>query len=266
MSESISPESLEQLPPRPRLDTRPRVLLVDDEEDFLELTALFLREVGFEVECARAAGEAIARAVRNPPDVILLDILLPDIDGWDVLQRLKRSDGTRGIPVLVVSVVDDRSLGMALGAVDYFVKPIARDPLLQALGRLTFTTKVKTRTVDVLVIDPDASAHERYRAVLEPEGFRVAGVTDGEAGRILATETAPDLILLDLLQSDGFELVTRLKADPATSAIPIWATTPGELAPGDKARLNGNVIGVAKRGDAALDALRGWLAGVAGAA
>ncbi|MES1239462.1 MAG: hypothetical protein ABUL57_01230, partial [Chloroflexota bacterium] len=89
---------------------------------------------------------------------------------------------------------------------------------------------------------------------------------DGEAGRRLATDTAPDLILLDLLQSDGFELVNRLKADRATSQIPIWATTPGELAPEDKARLNGNVIVVAARGDAALDALRGWLSGPAGAA
>jgi len=253
--------------PAPMLDReQPIVLVIEDDPSAAELLRVYLEGAGFGVAIASHGEEGLRWAAELRPNAILLDILLPDVDGWEVLQRLKRADGTRGIPVLVVSVVDDRSLGMALGAVDYFVKPIAREPLLEALGRLTFTTKVKTRTVDVLVIDPDPSAHERYRAVLEPEGFRVAAATDGEAGRRLATETGPDLILLDLLQADGFDLVSRLKADPATSGIPIWATTPGELGPADKARLNGNVIGVAARGDAALDALRSWLSGVAGAA
>jgi CheY-like chemotaxis protein len=114
MSESISPESLEQLPPRPRLDTRPRVLLVDDEEDFLELTALFLREVGFEVECARAAGEAIARAVRNPPDVILLDILLPGCDGLEILETLRSEPETADVPVLACTALGQRDSGQLL--------------------------------------------------------------------------------------------------------------------------------------------------------
>jgi DNA-binding response OmpR family regulator len=253
--------------PMPELasDT-PVVLVIEDDASAAELLRVYLEGAGFAVATTALGEEGLRWANELRPSAILLDILLPDIDGWDVLQRLKRDDATRPIPVLVVSVVDDRSLGMTLGAVDYFVKPIAREPLLEAIGRLTFTTKVRTQTVDVLVIDPDAEAHERYRAVLEPEGFRVAGATDGEAGRRLATDTGPDLILLDLLQADGFELVNRLKADPATSRIPIWATTPGELAPEDKARLNGNVIDVATRGDAALDALRGWLSGAAGAA
>ena len=98
-------------------------------------------------------GVAWARELR--PEAIVLDILLPDTDGWEVLQDLKRNSVTEGIPVLVVSVLDDRPLGLALGAVDYFVKPVARDSLLAALGRLTFTTKVKTRTVTALVIDAD---------------------------------------------------------------------------------------------------------------
>jgi signal transduction histidine kinase/DNA-binding response OmpR family regulator len=245
---------------------KPGVLVIEDDPSAAELLRVYLEGAGFDVAVTASGEEGLRWARDLHPGAILLDILLPDTDGWDVLQRLKRNDVTRSIPVLVVSVVDDRSLGMALGAVDYFVKPIAREPLLEALGRLTFTTKVKSRTVDVLVIDPDAAAHERYRAVLEPEGFRVSGATDGEAGRRMATETGPDLILLDLLQAEGFDLVSRLKADPATARIPIWATTPGELAPSDKERLNGNVIGVAARGDAALDALRGWLSGVAGAA
>src|SRR5206468_11224746 len=102
-------------------------------------------------------------------NAVLLDILLPDIDGWEVLQRLKADPLTRSIPVMVVSVVDDRQLGLALGAIDYFVKPVSREPLLEALGRLTFTTTVRSRTVTALVIDGDAQAAARYRQLLEPD-------------------------------------------------------------------------------------------------
>jgi CheY-like chemotaxis protein len=191
----------------------------------------------------------------------VLDILLPDTDGWDVLQRLKRDPRTLAVPVLVVSVIDDRPLGLALGAVDYFVKPVARESLLDALGRLTFTTKVKTRVVTALVIDADAGAAARYRELLEPEGFRVIASVDGSSGRDQAEALQPDLILLDLLlpDIDGFELVARLKADPATSPIPIWVTTPEALDATEKERLNGDVLGIVERGDEALAALKGWL-------
>jgi CheY-like chemotaxis protein len=96
------------------LDTPPRVLIVDDEEDFLELTSLFLREVGFEVEVARAAGEAVAKAVRNPPDVILLDILLPGCDGLEILETLKTEPETAGVPVLACTALGQRDSGPLL--------------------------------------------------------------------------------------------------------------------------------------------------------
>src|SRR5947209_8723122 len=116
MSEAIAgvPEELSQLPRPKRLDTRPRVLLVDDEEDFLELTAIFLREVGFDVECARAAGEAVARAVRNPPDVILLDILLPGCDGLEILETLRSEPETAEVPVLACTALGKRDSGPLL--------------------------------------------------------------------------------------------------------------------------------------------------------
>jgi DNA-binding response OmpR family regulator len=157
--------------------------------------------------------------------------------------------------------VDDRQLGLALGAVDYLVKPVSRELLLEALGRLTFTTKVRTRTVTVLVIDADTDALGRYRRALEPEGFRVIAAHDGVSGRQRAIDDRPDLILLDALlpDVDGFELTSELRRDPATATIPIWVTAPGALAPDLKARLNGNVQDVLVRGDDGLTSLRGWL-------
>ncbi len=195
------------------------------------------------------------------PDAVLLDILLPDLDGWEILQRLKGDAATRSIPVMVVSVVDDRQLGLALGAIDYLVKPVSRELLLEAIGRLTFTTKVRTRTVTVLVVDSDKQTAERYRQLLEPDGFRVIAANDAATGRQRAIDERPDLILLDALlpDVDGFELSSRLRQDPATAGIPIWLTAPGGMAQEAKERLNGDVQGVLAKGDDALDALRGWL-------
>jgi CheY-like chemotaxis protein len=162
---------------------------------------------------------------------------------------------------MVVSVVDDRQLGLALGAVDYFVKPVSREPLLEAIGRLTFTTKVRTRTVTALVIDADPEGPDRYRQLLEPEGFRVIAAHDGASGRRRAIDDRPDLILLDVLLADidGFELASALRHDPATATIPIWLTTPAGIPPEAKARLNGNVQGVVARGEDALAAMHQWL-------
>jgi CheY-like chemotaxis protein len=116
MTEMTAPPLLEwtDLPPRRHLGTPLRVLLVDDEEDFLELTSELLRRAGFEVECARAAGEAVARAVCNPPDVILLDILLPGCDGLEILDTLRNEPETAKVPVLACTALGQRDSGELL--------------------------------------------------------------------------------------------------------------------------------------------------------
>jgi CheY-like chemotaxis protein len=111
---ATSPPEWTDLPPSKRLDTPPRVLVIDDEEEFLELTSIFLRGAGFEVECARAAGEAVARAVRNPPDVILLDILLPGCDGLEILETLRAEPETADVPVLACTALGQRDSGPLL--------------------------------------------------------------------------------------------------------------------------------------------------------
>ena len=157
-----------------------------------------------------------------------------------------------------MTVIDNAPLGFALGAVDYFVKPVAREALLGSLGLLTFTTKVKTREVTALVIDADPEAGVRYRAQLEPDGFRVLVAAPGEEGLEQAREQQPDLILLDLIlpDTDGPDLVARLKADPATADIPIWVTTRGDLDDAERARINGKVHGIVVRGGNGFDALQ----------
>jgi CheY-like chemotaxis protein len=113
---------------------------VDDEEDFLELTALVLRSGGCEVECAHAAGEAVARAVRHPPDVILLDILLPGCDGLEILEALRQEPETAEIPVLACTALSERESGQLLEEIGF-------DGLLQKpIDWREFTAKLRAAT------------------------------------------------------------------------------------------------------------------------
>jgi signal transduction histidine kinase/DNA-binding response OmpR family regulator len=255
------PSEIEAVPAPDVVAGRPTVLVIEDDPAAQELLRVHLEGAGYGVVVTGSGRQGLEWLSQIRPDAVILDILLPEMDGWEILQRLKGDAATRSIPVMVVSVVDDRQLGLALGAVDYLVKPVSRELLLESIGRLTFTTKVRTRTVTVLVIDPDRDALGRYRQLLEPDGFRVIASTDSASGLQRAIDERPDLILLDALLTDvdGFELAATLRHDPQTSAIPIWLTTPGSLAPDAELRLNGNVQGVLERGDDALVALRGWL-------
>jgi CheY-like chemotaxis protein len=114
MTETSTSVEWTDLPPRKRPGERPRILLIDDEEDFLELTGQLLRSAGFDVECACGAGEGIARAVRNPPDVILLDILLPGCDGLEILDILRNEPETAGVPILACTALGQRDSGALL--------------------------------------------------------------------------------------------------------------------------------------------------------
>jgi CheY-like chemotaxis protein len=127
------------LPPRRNLSGPLRVLLVDDEEDFLELTSLVLRTAGCEVECARAAGEAVARAVRHPPDVIVLDILLPGCDGLEILEALRQEPETAEVPVLACTALGERESGRLLEQIGFdglLHKPIDWREFTDKLHRL----------------------------------------------------------------------------------------------------------------------------------
>jgi signal transduction histidine kinase/CheY-like chemotaxis protein len=239
----------------------PKVLVIEDDPAAQELLRVHLEGAGFAVVPTASGRQALAWLSEMRPDAVILDILLPEMDGWEILQRLKSEPSTRTIPVMVVSVVDDRQLGLALGAVDYLVKPVSRELLLESIGRLTFTTKVRSRTVTALVIDADPAAPARYRQLLEPDGFRVIAAVDGASGRRRAVDDRPDLILVDAIlpDVDGLELASMLRHDPRTAAIPVWVSTPEGLAADAKAHLNGNVQGILASGDEALGALRDWL-------
>jgi CheY-like chemotaxis protein len=190
-----------------------------------------------------------------------LDILLPDLDGWDLLNTLKRDAQTRDIPILVVTVVDEPELGRALGAHDYFVKPVDGKALLSRLDQYALTTKVREQQVKVLVVDDEASSVDRLVSLLEPVGFTVLRAYGGAPGLEVARTQLPDLILLDLMMPgmNGFDVVSALKADDRTKEIPVLIVTAKDLDAGDKRRLNGQAAAVLQKGSTAGIELLAWL-------
>jgi CheY-like chemotaxis protein len=177
----------------------------------------------------------------------VLDIRLPGLDGWEVLTVLKADPVTAQVPVVVVSMLDQRGRGYALGAAEYLVKPVTREDVLGALTRARVLSHPR-RTL--LAIDDDPVVLDLVKAMLEPEGWTVLSATDGETGLSLARSRRPSVVLLDLLMPgmDGFEVVEALRGDPATSAIPIVVLTSKSMTRADKDRLRGRISYVAQKG------------------
>src|SRR5207253_8786046 len=179
--------------------SRPLVLVVDYNPGAAEILGRHLAVGGFRMAIARSGTDALKMARALKPVAVTLDILLPEIDGWDVLTRLKEDESTRNIPVVVVSVVDNPALGRALGAIDYVGKPIDGRGLLSRLEQFTFTTKVKREEVRVLVVDDEQSNLDLIEGLLKPAGFSVLRANGGQEGIDMATSRLPNLILLDLM-------------------------------------------------------------------
>jgi len=198
------------------------------------------------------------------PAAITLDILLPEVDGWEVLNRLKADEATRDIPVVVVSIIDNPALGRALGAFDYFVKPVDGRALLSRLSQYTFATEVKTEPVRVLIVDDEQANLDLLEALLEPAGFGVLRAGGGREGIEMARSEMPNLILLDMMMPDlsGFDVVEALRAEEATRSIPIMVLTAKTLTKDDKAELNGQVAAIFQRNSVAGTELTAWLRGI----
>ncbi len=236
--------------PEASTSSRPLVLIAEDDAQARELLGLALTQAGYRVAMAADGDEAIRLANELLPFAITLDIMLPKRDGWQVLRDLKGDPKTEAIPVVVVSILDNRDLGFSLGAADYFVKPVDRPELLRKLGRFSFTTKVKTQTVRVLAIDDDPQALELIATALSAEGFEVLRAYGGQEGIDLAQSQLPDAIILDLMmpQVSGFEVIQRLAQDPLTAPIPIFVLTAMELTDAVRDELNGCVAAVSRKG------------------
>ncbi len=198
-----------------------KVLIVEDDLDVARLIKLHLAGDGREVLISQRGDEALEIAQRERPDLITLDILLPDADGFAILEELKSNPATQEIPVVVVSVLPDREEGLRLGAVDYVTKPIDEQRLLHAVRQ------VLVRRGTVLVVDDDRDNLSLMREILRTNGFGVRTTSRGLRALRVAREVQPALILLDLKlrDLDGCAVLKRLKDHPTTQDIPVIVMT-----------------------------------------
>ena len=239
----------------------PLVLVVEDDPAAAELLTRQLSEAGYRTDVARTGSEALAKAKELQPAAITLDIILPDVDGWEVITRLKSDPATSTIPVVVVSVVDNPELGLALGAIDYFVKPVDARELIARMARFNLKTTPGNGDVKVLVVDDEAANRHWLARALEPEGFTVLPAAGGQEAIDLAKAQKPDLVLLDLMMPvvTGFDVVEALRADPNTRETPIMVLTAMNLTEADKRNLNGRVSQILSRGSLASTDIVGLL-------
>jgi CheY-like chemotaxis protein len=215
------------------------VVVIDDDAAMRNLMGRFLRKEGFLVEEA-AAGEAGLELVRKVrPDVITLDVVMPGMDGWAVLAALKEDAELAEIPVVMLTIVDDRNLGYALGASGYMTKPVDRDRLTEVLRR--FGGRSDDRPV--LIVDDDEATRGVLRRMLEGEGWPVVEAENGIAALDRLSDVEPALVLLDLMmpEMDGFEFLEVLRGKNECRTVPVVVLTAKDLSEDDRHRLNGGV-------------------------
>jgi GAF domain-containing protein/CheY-like chemotaxis protein/anti-sigma regulatory factor (Ser/Thr protein kinase) len=226
------------------------VLVIDDEAAVRDLMQRFLTREGFRVVAAANGEDGLRRARELSPDAITLDVMMPGMDGWAVLSALKAAPDLADIPVIMLTIVDDRNLGYALGAADYLTKPIDRERLVAVLKRYR-------RDLPVLVVDDDPEVRALFRRMLEPDGYTVVEAANGRAAFERLRDITPGVILLDLMMSemDGFEFVTEFRRHEPWRAIPIVVVTAKDLSHEDRKRLNGHVERILQKGAYAREQL-----------
>ena len=233
----------------------PLILVVEDDENSSELLTVTLTGAGYRVIPVYNGRKALAVAKRLKPFAITLDIMLPGMDGWDVLKYLKYDSETSDIPVIVVSMLDAAEVGFSLGVVDYFVKPVEKRTLIAALNTLKDALGIDMPKV--LVVDDDPDAVELVASMIEPAGFEVIRAYGGEEGVQKSVSEHPNVLILDLMMPEvsGFDVVARLKIEPETRNIPIIICTSKDPTSEDVLQLRSDVISVMQKGEFASEGL-----------
>jgi signal transduction histidine kinase/CheY-like chemotaxis protein/HAMP domain-containing protein len=254
VKETLSEENIEHIEipsiaePEGATGNEPLILVVEDDKNASELLIITFTEAGYRAVPAYTGKEALAFAEKMELFAITLDIMLQGMDGWEVLNRLKNNPNTSQIPVIVISMVDNKEIGFAMGVVDYFIKPVEKSQLIASLDNLKKTLKVDA--LKVLVVDDEPNVVEMLSAMIEPDGYGVIRAYGGQEGIDKALSEHPDVLVLDLMMPvvSGFDVISTLKADPGTKDIPIIICTAKELKSHDIKVLSDNVVSIMRKG------------------
>jgi adenylate cyclase len=224
----------------------PLILVVDDDPTVREVIGRFLERAGYSVVTAGGGKEGLRLAQELRPAAMTLDVMMPDLDGWTVLAAMKGDPTLADIPIVLMTIVDERNRGYSLGASDYLVKPVDRDKLIGVLRGICGSVGGK-----VLLIDDDDTMCRGIRLTLEPAGWEVTEAENGQAGLARLAEARPDAIILDLMmpEMDGFEFLEEIGCRPEWRDIPVVVVTSKDLTVEDRNRLNGGVERIIQKTD-----------------
>jgi signal transduction histidine kinase/DNA-binding response OmpR family regulator len=230
------------------------VLVIDDEPTARDMIRRMLQKEGYHVVTAANGLDGLTLASEMKPDVITLDIMMSGMDGWSVLSKLKADPIVAAIPVVVITIIDDRNLSFALGASDYLTKPIDRERLSEVLRRVRSTGSVKS----VLIVEDDPGARKMMRRLFEKEGWSVSEAENGRVGLDAIAAHTPGLVLLDLMmpEMDGFEFIEHLRKRSDGVDVPVVVLTAKDLTERDRQRLRGTVEHVLQKGDQTNEVVR----------
>jgi CheY-like chemotaxis protein/anti-sigma regulatory factor (Ser/Thr protein kinase) len=229
------------------------VLVIDDDLATRDLLRRFLGSKGFRVVTTSDGEEGLRLAAELLPDAITLDVMMPGTDGWAVLTALKHSSILKDIPVIMLSIIDEKNMGYALGAADYLTKPLDRDRLATVIDRY----RVEQSPCRVLLVEDDEPTREMMRRKLQKNGLEVVEAENGQVALERVAERIPDLILLDLMMPvmDGFQFAAELRKHPEWRKIPVVVLSAKELTGEDRLQLNGYVEKVLQKGACDQDEL-----------
>jgi CheY-like chemotaxis protein/anti-sigma regulatory factor (Ser/Thr protein kinase) len=237
------PAPAKPTPAPERRGTAPTVMVIDDDPTVHDLLSQLLTHEGYAVALAATGVEGLNRVHELKPAAIILDIKLPDLDGWTILAALKGDPELAEIPVIVLTIVDDRARGYALGAAEYLVKPIDRARLRAVLE------KYCGHQGQILLVEDDELTRNTTRDLVVRQGFAVVEAVNGRDALDRLGEGLPDLILLDLLmpEMDGFEFLDEVRGRPAWGAIPVIVLTAKDLTEEDRRRLSGRATQIIQK-------------------
>ena len=244
-SVSSSPSSTENDENEINLEQGEVILVIDDDEAARQIVMRYLTKEGFSAVAAKDGLEGLEKARQLRPSAITLDVSMPTMDGWTVLQELKKDEDLAHIPVIMVTMVDDHSKGYALGAADYLEKPVSNDRLIAALSQ-----QIPELSGRILVVEDDANTRAMMKRALEKEGWQVAEAENGREAMDAVARRPPDLILLDLMmpELDGFDVVEKLQKHEDWRDIPVVVVTAQQLSSGERGRLGEHVEGILEKG------------------
>ena len=231
------------------------MLVIDDDDNAQDMMRKFLEKQDCSILQAKTGEDGLKLAAEHLPDVITLDVMMPEMDGWEVLAALQANDVTKNIPVIMLTMANEPDIGYSLGATDYLTKPVNWDELSNVLTR----HKIEADSQAILIVEDDEITRDMLRKSLEKNDFRVRAAVNGVEALEKVKESKPGLILLDLMmpEMDGFEFAERLRENKEWLDIPVVVITAKDLTKEDHQRLKGNVEAIMQKGSYSKNELLG---------